>query len=177
MSTYFQNIDLSSFWEDSDYARKEYVCPPVTSGRVKEIETVLGYKLPGSYVELMKTQNGGHPVNRAMPCKEPTSWARDHIAITGLFGIGNEKTWSLCGGLGSQFMIDEWGYPDIGVYICDCPSAGHDMVALDYTECGEKGEPCVVHVDQESDYKTTFLASGFPEFVVSLVHEYQFDFD
>lgn len=177
MSIYFQSIDLSNFWEDSDYARKEYVCPPITSERVEEIESQLGYKLPDSYVELMKTQNGGFPINKAMPCKASTSWAEDHIAITGIFGIGDEKMWSLCGSLGSQFMIDEWEYPNLGVYICDCPSGGHDMVALDYTECGKKGEPCVVHVDQESNYKTTFLASSFSEFVVSLVHEDKFDFN
>lgn len=35
-------------------------------------------------------------------------------------------------------MIDEWEYPAIGVAICDCPSAGHDMVFLDYRDCGKK---------------------------------------
>ena len=47
-----------------------------------------------------------------------------------------EKSCSLCGELGSQFMIDEWEYPAIGVAICDCPSAGHDMIFLDYRDCG-----------------------------------------
>ena len=53
------------------------------------------------------------------------------MAITGIFGIGREKSCSLCGELGSQFMIDEWEYPAIGVAICDCPSAGHDMIFLE----------------------------------------------
>ena len=44
------------------------------------------------------------------PCDEPTCWADDHVAITGIFGIGREKSCSLCGVLGSQFMIDEWEY-------------------------------------------------------------------
>ena len=43
----------------------------------------------------------------------------DHVAITGIFGIGREKSCSLCGELGSQFMIAEWEYPAIGVAICD----------------------------------------------------------
>ena len=68
-------------------------------------------------------------------------------------------------------MIDEWGYPEIGVYICDCPSAGHDMIALDYRKCGKNGEPEVVHVDQESDYKITFLAVNFEQFIMSLKHD------
>ena len=95
--------------------------------------------------------------------------ADDHIAITGIYGIGREKSNSLCGDMGSRSMIDEWGYPDIGVCICDTPSAGHDMVMLDYRECGKNGEPEVVHVDQELDYKITFLAKDFKAFILGLV--------
>lgn len=75
---------------------------------------------------------------------------------------------ALCGEIGSQFMIDEWGYPAIGVAICDCPSAGHDMVFLDYRECGPLGEPKVVHIDQESDFKITPLADNFEDFIRGL---------
>ena len=80
----------------------------------------------------MKLHNGEIPKNTCYPTTEKTSWSEDHIAITGIMGIGREKPYSLCGSLGSQFMIDESGYPGTGVYICDCPSAGHDMVMLDY---------------------------------------------
>ena len=72
------------------------------------------------------------------------------------------------GGLGNQFIIDEWKYPAIGVVICDTPSAGHDMVFLDYRECGPTGEPCAVHVDQEYNYKITKLANDFEEFISKL---------
>lgn len=117
------------------------------------------------------------PVNTCFPTDVPTSWAKDHVAITGIFGIGREKSYSLCGGLGSQFMIDDWGYPAIGVAICDCPSAGHDMIFLDYRECGSQGEPKIVHIDQECDYKITPLADNFEEFIRGLVNEDDFELE
>ncbi len=141
------------------------------------MEEELGYKLPASYIWLMKQHNGGIPVNTCYPCDEPTSWAEDHVAITGILGIGREKSYSLCGNLGSQFMIDEWEYPAIGVAICDCPSAGHDMIFLDYRACGPQGEPAVVHVDQENDYRITHLADSFEEFIRGLEHESVYDLD
>jgi hypothetical protein len=171
----FKDFVLSDFWEQSDYASENYVSEPPTTEQINSIEQELGYKLPNSYIELMKVQNGGIPKNCAFPTKERTSWADDHVAITGIMGIGRDKDYSLCGGLGSQFMMDEWGYPDSGVYFADCPSAGHDMICLDYRKKGRNGEPEVVHVDQESDYKITFLASNFEEFIKGLVNETVFD--
>jgi hypothetical protein len=171
----FAGFDLASFWNDSDYALAQYVEEPPSSELIASIEQELGYKLPAAYIELMQGHNGGIPVNTCFPTKQATSWADDHIAITGIFSIGRTKTYSLCGELGSPFMLDEWGYPSIGVCICGCPSAGHDMVMLDYSACGPQGEPTVVHVDQESDYAITFLAKDFESFVRGLVSEQAYD--
>ena len=173
--TPFEGFDLTDFWDDNGYALENYVSEPPTDELIAGVEKELGYKLPASYIWLMKQHNGGMPVNTCYPTDEPTSWAEDHIAITGILGIGREKDDSLCGSLGSRFMIDEWEYPAIGVAICDCPSAGHDMIFLDYRECGPKGEPAVVHVDQENDYKITHLADSFEEFIRGLEHESVYD--
>ncbi|SKB01359.1 SMI1 / KNR4 family (SUKH-1) [Sporosarcina newyorkensis] len=171
----FSDMFLADFWEDSEYAKESYQSEPPTDELIDSIEKELGYKLPSSYIHLMKYQNGGVPKNTNFPTEEPTSWAEDHIAITGIMGIGREKSYSLCGSLGSPFMIEEWEYPDIGVVICDCPSAGHDVVMLDYRACGTDGEPEVVHVDQEDDYKITFLADNFEEFIKGLVNDELYD--
>ena len=175
--TPFEGFDLTNFWDDNWYALKEYVSDPPSDELIASVEEELGYKLPAAYIWLMKQHNGGIPVNTCYPCNEPTCWAEDHVAITGIFGIGREKIYSLCGELGSQFMIDEWEYPAIGVAICDCPSAGHDMIFLDYRACGPQGEPAVVHVDQENDYKITHLADSFEEFIRGLEHESLYDLD
>ena len=175
--TPFEGFDLTNFWDDNWYALKEYVSDPPSDELIASVEEELGYKLPTAYIWLMKQHNGGIPVNTCYPCDEPTCWSDDHVAITGIFGIGREKSCSLCGELGSQFMIDEWEYPAIGVAICDCPSAGHDMIFLDYRACGPQGEPAVAHVDQENDYKITHLADSFEEFIRGLEHESLYDPD
>jgi len=87
-------------------------------------------------------------------------------------GIGFTKPHSLCGDTGSNFWMAEWGDPDIGVYFADCPSAGHDMLCLDYRACGPQGEPSVVHVDQDLDYAITPVAPTFEAFVRGLESEH-----
>ncbi|MCM3293398.1 SMI1/KNR4 family protein [Paenibacillus sp. MER 180] len=171
----FSDMSLDDFWEDSEYAREAYQSEPPTAELIASIEEELGYKLPSSYIALMKQRNGGVPKNTCFPTEDPTSWAEDHIAISGIMGIGREKSYSLGGDLGSQFMIEDWGYPDIGVVICDCPSAGHDVVMLDYRACGRDGEPEVIHVDQEDDYEVTFLADNFEAFIRGLVSAEEYD--
>ena len=162
------DFDLQEFWEPSDYAEETRVDVPLTDDLVSSIETELGHKLPTAYVELARIQNGGIPRRTNHRTSEHTSWAEDHVAITSIYAIGRSKTYGLCGEIGSQFMIDEWGYPPIGVYFADCPSAGHDMLCLDYRDCGTDGEPTIVHVDQEFDYKVTFVAKDFASFIRGL---------
>ena len=173
--TPFEGFDLSDFWEEpGDCARKNYIEPPPTDEVIRQVEKELGYKLPESYIVLMQVQNGGFSKKSAFPTSTPTSWADDHIAIEGFLSIGWDKTYSLCGRMGSRFMIEEWCYPDIVIAICDCPSAGHDMVFLDYRECGPQGEPKMVHIDQEDDYYITPLADSFEAFIRGLVDEEEY---
>ncbi|NBF11699.1 SMI1/KNR4 family protein [Pseudomonas sp. Fl4BN1] len=167
MSDFPHDIDLDAFWDQG--SSRKINQPPPSDQLIAELQQQLGYRLPASYVAFMRRYNGGRPRLTCFPVDQGTSWAQDHCAIDSFLCIGSDSHYSLGGGLGSRFMIEEWGYPDLGVYICDCPSAGHDMIALDYRECGPEGEPQVVHVDQESDYEVTFLASSFEAFVRGLV--------
>jgi len=171
----FGNDELSEFWNNTEWAMGEYVGRPVTTEMIKRVETELGYRLPASYLELMQNQNGGTPNHVSHKTRERTSWAEDHIAITGIYGLDRVKRYSLCGEIGSEFWIEEWGYPEIGVYVCDCPSAGHDMICLDYRDCGPTGEPQVVHVDQEDDYRITHVADNFGDFIQGLQPSEDFD--
>ena len=137
----FKDFDFTEFWNDSNYALQEYVDVTPSDELILEAEEELGYKLPASYIELMKLHNGGLPTKNCFPTTQRTSWAEDHIAITGILGIGRTKSYSICGPGGNKFMIEEWGYPDTGIYICDCPSAGHDMVMLTTLNVASKVSP------------------------------------
>ena len=106
----FEGFDLSDFWEEtSNYAKDKYIGPVPTDEMIRSVEEELGYKLPESYIALMRVQNGGFSQKKAFPTAIPTSWADDHIAIEGFLSIGWDKTYSLCGRMGSRFMIEEWG--------------------------------------------------------------------
>lgn len=147
---------------------------PLTDEVLQVVEAQLGHKLPTAYVDLARRHNGGSFARDAHPAPSPTSWAEEHIGVDILAAIGHTAPFSLCGELGSAFWVAEWGYPDIGIYIADCPSAGHDMIALDYRS---PGSPTVVHVDQERDYQITALAPDFETFVTGLVYESTYEFD
>jgi hypothetical protein len=174
---FFADFDLESFWKPSAYALKEYVGAPLNDEIISAVEGDLGYKLPASYLELMRFQNGGIPLRTNHRTKEKTSWADDHIAVTGLYSVGKDKRSSLCGGFGSRFWVAEWGYPAIGIYFADCPSAGHDMLCLDYRACGPDGEPQVVHIDQEWDYRIVAVAQSFEAFIRGLEDNSTFEQD
>jgi SMI1 / KNR4 family (SUKH-1) len=55
----YGDFDISDFWLVTDYALENYVGEPLTGALATSIESELGYKLPLSYIELMKVQNGG----------------------------------------------------------------------------------------------------------------------
>lgn len=168
--------DVAGLWDESAYYDENYTEPAPTDDQIAEIEAELGVRLSAAYIELAQQhRNGGGLQRDACPSPQPTSWAEDHVGLTGIFAIGRTVSNSLLGRAGQSLWIEEWGYPALGVYFADCPSAGHDMIALDYRTCGPQGEPTVVHVDQESDYAVTELAPTFGDFVRMLVGEEEYE--
>jgi len=167
----FEKFDLTTFWEDDDENPKR-----LTDKMVEKAEKILGYKLPKSYIELLKVKNGGYPINTCFPTKVKTSRVDNHIKIQTICGIGVED--GIDSEYGSQYMIEEWEYPEIGIMICTCPSAGHDTVMLDYSGCGKDGEPKVVYVDTETEDgnpAVTVLAENFEDFIKGLKPDTEFE--
>ena len=168
------DFDFTSFFRFSQYVQDRYVAPPPSLELVQRVEADLGVKLPEAYKTLATHQNGGAPVNDVHAAPSPTSWADDHVAISAIFSISYVQ-YGLCGEMGTRFWTAEWGYPGDLIYFADCPSGGHDMVALNYRDCGPDGEPTIVHVDQEDDYLITEIAPDFGSFIRGLVSREPFD--
>lgn len=78
MKQEFEGFDFTNFWDDNYYARKEYISDAPTDELIADVEKELGYKLPASYIWLMKQHNGGIPFNTCFPTDSPTNWACHH---------------------------------------------------------------------------------------------------
>ena len=158
-----KDFNWTGFWKDTDYAFESYIGREVTDEDIKNAEAELGYTLPTAYIELLKNHNGG-VVNKNCFINDDD----DCVYITGIYGIDRDKKYSLLGEMGNEFWISKVKYPPIGIVVADTISGGHDMIFLDYRECGPTGEPKVVRVDQEGDYSITLLADNFGDFIKNL---------
>lgn len=73
----FGDIDLTKLFDpDSEYG-KSYVFGELTDEMIARAEQTLGYKMPASYIELLKVQNGG-----MISDEFDESW------LTTIYGIG-----------------------------------------------------------------------------------------
>ncbi|OLS38234.1 hypothetical protein BTR22_07010 [Alkalihalophilus pseudofirmus] len=148
---------MKHIWhEDNDYGKLK----PLTDEMVRIAEDDLGIKLPDSYLQLLKQQNGGYLIFNAHPTDVPTSWASNHVQVDHLFGIGigTEK-----GILDSSYLIQEWDLPENIVLIS---GDGHAWIALDYRQT--KTEPPVMYIDLEQEQEF-LLANNFESFINGLI--------
>ena len=164
----FNGNVLKDLWDNNKYSLEEYVGKAPTDEDFKKVEKELGYRLPESYKALMRIQNGGELKKNTFEGPFQRNWERPLFDVLGIYGVDSSKKYSLCGQCGNKFWIEEWKYPNIGIAICETSTGGHDMIFLDYSDCGPEGEPCVVHIDQEGDYEITYLADNFKDFIDGL---------
>lgn len=147
---------LKTIWQDDDY----YKLPPLTDKAVEGAEEELKVKLPESYIDLLKEQNGGYINYNAFPSSVSTSWVENHIKIDHILGVGEEA-----GILQSEYLINEW---DLPTNIVLFSGEGHSWVAFDYRNTRE--EPPIVYIDSDSE-QIIELAPDFETFLKGLFVE------
>ncbi|MCY8012593.1 SMI1/KNR4 family protein [Bacillus haynesii] len=146
---------MKNFWtyEDED----PYTLKSISERDIQNAEKKLGVKLPEEYKALILEQNGGYINFNAFPSERPTFWAKDHVQVDYLLGLGKKE-----GILESKAFIKEWGLPDNLILI---HGDGHTWIALDYREMKEN--PPVHYFD--SEFEENFrLADSFGEFLSKL---------
>lgn len=163
----FGNFDFSDFWNDAEWT-KTYTGTALTADKINNAEVCLDYVLPMAYIELMQIRNGGVPQKNYFL---PPDKNRCAVYLNTVWGLDPDLKYSLCGENGNKRCVEQWGYPVHGVYFGDTLSGGHEMFLMDYRKCGKNGAPEIVLVDQECDYRITFVAENFEAFVKGLMFE------
>lgn len=159
----YNNIDFNKLFDNESEYKEKYNQGELNVNRIKEVEDMLGYKLPKSYIEFLKIQNGGS-----------ISYDFGEWWLTAIYGIGQNADAYL--GLEERFKLwrDEWKYPEIGIPFGETLSGGHDMYFMDYSDIDENGEPKIVIVDNEGDIEKSFVANNFKEFI-NMVYNHELE--
>lgn len=166
----FEGFDFEGLWNNHPEAIRAGQGPELTDEMILAVEQELGYKLPESYIWLMKRRNGGFLKRTDFLLGYELPIVGDRTMMRQLYHINMNNSFSAINGeYGTKFLVEDWGYPDIGVAIGVGFFGEHEIFFLDYRECGPQGEPKVSHVDQECDYRITVLADNFEEYIRKLV--------
>lgn len=149
----YNNIELNKlFNKESEYAQG-YNCGKISESRIKEAENNLGHKLPKSYIELLKIQNGGYVSDIFGDC-----WLRT------IYGIGADKK----DFKGIEELFDtgkvDWEYPDKWIPFGGTQS-DHDWYVMDYSNAEQNKEPRILRIENEDNNATYFVANNFEEFI------------
>jgi hypothetical protein len=160
-----RELDFTTFFEGQpdDPTDLELLCPPLTKRMVTRAEKKLGHRLPPSFLRLLERRNGGYLARTRFPTRKVPSWASDHVSFSMVYGIGGPQ--AIDSEEGSRYLIEEWGYPDVGIVIS---SDGHTAFLLDYSKAAADDEPRVLWVDADQPRANAVLARTFGEFLLKL---------
>lgn len=150
---------LQLFDNQSEYGKK-YTFGPLTNEMIERAEKTVGFKLPKSYVDLLKLQNGGL-------INFNNAW------LTIIYGISPEP--NAYNGLEKEYKhyIEDWQYPrDIGIPFGQTQSAGEDLYYFDCRNLDLNNEPSIVRVDIETEeiYK---VADNFKSFINMILNKFE----
>jgi hypothetical protein len=140
---------------------KHTIRHPLRENEVTALEEELGIRLPASFLDLLRIQNGGY-VRFDGVLREAGDGAPTLYTVRSIGGISRSHSLSV------NAMAESaanWEIPQ-GLVCFD--GDGHWWLGLDYRECGPDGEPPVVHIESD-DQRTEVVAPNFERFLAGLV--------
>ncbi|MBI1891264.1 MAG: SMI1/KNR4 family protein [Burkholderiales bacterium] len=135
---------------------------------MKEVEALLGVKLPQSYVDLMRRQNGGYVEERLIsPLAEVPQEMKyyigdGYVSVGSIAGL-NPRPGAHGSITQTTYMVDEWDLPK-GVVLLD--GDGHTWIALDYRQAKEN--PPVIFLISDSGRHIN-IAKDFSDFLDRMI--------
>ncbi|MDT3664876.1 SMI1/KNR4 family protein [Cronobacter dublinensis] len=91
----FNAFDLKGFWKDNAESKKDFISQDVSDEEIQQCEKQLGFKLPDSYIALMKGHNGGILGRDVFQKKDANGKITKSVICEFLNAIGDEKRFSL----------------------------------------------------------------------------------
>jgi len=137
-----------------------YKLPPLKESDIKKAKNLFSVKLPKSYLDILRIQNGGSIVFNAHPSPKPTSWSDHSVNVDFIMGIGENN-----GILETPYYIEEWNMPE-GLILFS--GQGHSWIAFDYRNTVEN--PPIVYIDNETE-EIFKIADSFESFLKNLYVE------
>ncbi|MDR0443210.1 MAG: leucine-rich repeat protein [Treponema sp.] len=146
-STLFKNVDLHRFFGTSGENK------PLVKKAVKKVEKRLEFSIPQAYLELLSVKNGDD---------QQRKFSQSFKDMTGFFSLVNLETAK------EKSILEEAGYPPIGIYFAVTLNAEHEALVMNYREIRKNKEPSIWLLDLK--LKTgTLIADTFEEFIEKIV--------
>lgn len=152
----FEGYDFTNFWNLDSEDNTKYNCGELTQNQITSCAEVIQHTIPTSYLEMLKTQNGGVPNYPYFPIEHEEF---DAIEIFVIYGIG-DKDVALNGTYGQRYAVEHMGYPDKGIYFADTTQEGMLLLTPMGTVC---------YVNQQDDYTIKEIAPSLEVFISMLI--------
>lgn len=163
----YNDIDFNKLFDNESEYGKKYNNGKLNDATIIETEKLLRRKLPKSYIEFLKIQNGGY-INDNFE----DSW------LTAIDGLENNQSNIYLEDSYDPFVKDELislGLAKSLVPFGETQSGGHDVYCMDFSSVDENGEPRIVNVDLEGEVELHFIANNFKDFIYMIYNGVDID--
>lgn len=153
------------WWQDEKIVNNEKLDNIITPELIEAVQKELGHKLPNSYLELLKDQNGGRLIKRHYYL--PKYHNSMVFEIDSILGIGTDSKKGIV--VENYYNLNYINKQNVVIF--GRGVHGHTYYLFDYNDLSADNEPKIIYYDEEKEQEIN-LASNFKEFIDNLkIHE------